>query len=138
MRRGLALPLALFTLALLGGLVVASAFVARRAVAEQGVSRRASELEPLADRAIVEAIAQWDSAARTDQPVGTVVTSPPARTGTVETQTWITKLGERRYAIFADARALQRPALRRRIGLIVHLVDGAPIPIPERPYSEFP
>ena len=138
MKRGMALPLALFTLALLGGLVVGGAFVTRRATADAEVVQRASDLEPLAERAIVEVVSQWDSASRTQQPIGSVAAAWSERGGVAETDAWITRIGERTYWIFAEARAQQYPALHRRIGLVLRIIAGAPAPIPERAWSDFP
>ena len=138
MRRGVALPVALFTLALLSGLVVSGAFVTRQLVASTTSSLRSSDLEPLAERAVVEAIAEWDSLARAQQPVGSVFALPNRDDGSMQTQGWVTRIGGRTYWVVAESRATARPPLHRRVGVVVRVIQGVPTLLPERAWGEFP
>lgn len=127
MSRGAALPATLFALALTSALAIGGLYVTRRHAAAAAESNAALELRPLAERAAIDALVQWDSLARAQQPIGvTQGLSGPART-----QTWITRTGELEYLVVAEARTERRPALYHRIGLSLVVSEGRPsLPFP--------
>ena len=127
MTRGAALPATLFALAITSAMAVGGLYVSRRHGATVAESNAALELRPLAERAAIDAVVQWDSAARAMQPIGaTTALAAPEGTGC-----WITRTGEREYLIVAESRTARRPALYHRIGLSVVVSDGAPkLPFP--------
>lgn len=138
MRHGVALTVALFTLALMSALVVSGAFVSRQVVASTTSSLRSAELEPFAERGLVDAIADWDSLARAEQPIGGVFAIPSRDDGLIQTQAWVTRIGARTYWLVAESRASARPALHRRVGVVVRVTQGLPTLLPERAWGEFP
>ena len=134
MSRGAALPATLLALAITSAMAVGGMYVSRRHSASVAESNAALELRPLAERAAIEAVAQWDSAARAIQPVG--VTNPLF--GPAGTSSWITRTGELEYLVVAEARTTRRPALYHRIGLTVVVSGGLPqLPFP-RAWTQLP
>jgi len=138
MRRGGTLPVVLFVLALTSALSVSGSFVARQLSAAALATRRGAELEPAVERALVEAIAQWDSVARATQLVGAVAIVTESQAQGVRTDAWVTRIGEKTFWLVAESTLDSRPRLRRRIGVLVRVSAGSPSPVPERAWSEFP
>ena len=122
MKWGTALPATLFAMAITSALAAGGLYVSRRHAATVSESNAALELRARTERAAIEAVVQWDSAARAIQPVGvTDELSAPAGT-----DAWITKTGELEYLVVAESRTARRPALYHRIGLTVVVSDGRP------------
>lgn len=138
MRAGAALPVVLFAMAAASALAVGGSFVTRQIAASARTAERHGELEPAAERALVEAITSWDSLARTEQLVGTVVALANSSTGSARAEVWVTRASEWTYWLVAEARGEVRPPLRRRIGLLVRVSGGAPALVSERAWSELP
>lgn len=138
MTRGAALPVVLFALAISSALAVGGAYAARQLAASARASQRGLELEPTAERAIVDAVAAWDSAARADQPVGVSVALSASSTSLLLTRAWVTRTTTRTYWLVAESRTAGNPMLRRRLGLLVRIAEGHPVPVPLRSWSELP
>ncbi|HEY8174810.1 MAG TPA: hypothetical protein VIF32_03875 [Gemmatimonadaceae bacterium] len=138
MNRGVAIPVVLFTLALASALAIGGAYVTRQLAASTRAAQRGAESEPMSERALVETLTYWDSAARAHQPIGTVVELPASRANNVSTNAWITRISASAYWLVAESTADLRPVLRRRIGLLIRVWEGVPAPVPERAWSELP
>ena len=134
MRRGASLASVLLALGLLNALVVGAVFVARRQSATARLD--ATSLQPLAERALVLAVAAWDSLERAQQPIGTSVSI--AAGGVTDAAVWITKTGPDLYWLVAEARGGVRPEMSRRVGLIVNWNGGVPAPVYPRAWAELP
>lgn len=134
MTRGTALPATLFAMAITSALAVGGLYVSRRHAATMSESNAALELRGRAERAAIEVVIHWDSAARAVQPVGvTEELSAPAGTSS-----WITRTGELEYLLVAESRTARRPALYHRIGLSVVMWGGRPrLPFP-RAWTQLP
>ena len=127
MSRGAALPATLFALAITSAMAVGGLYVTRRHATAAAESNAALALRPLAERAAIDAVVQWDSAARAQQPIGVTETlsGPPG------TLLWVTRSGELEYLVVAEARTERRPALYHRIGLSLVVSEGRPrLPFP--------
>lgn len=138
MRRGAALPMMVFVLAMTSALAVSGAFVARQMAATAADAARGALLEPEADAAISDALVSWDSLARADQGVGSSVLVATRAGPILRSDVWVTRLGPTTFWFVAEARALTRPRLTRRLGLVVHLTNAAPALVSERAWSELP
>ena len=128
----------LFALAMASALAVGGGYVTRQLAASARAMQRGAESEPMSERALVEAAASWDSAARANQPVGTAASFPATSTDGVRTNAWITRISPSAYWLVAESTADIRPVLRRRIGLLIRVSHGVPAPVPERAWSELP
>ena len=138
MRPGVALPAMLFAMTMASALAVGGAFVTRELAASARSALRGTDLEPAAERVLVDAIVAWDSATRADQAIGVVSALPPSLSAGVRTEGWITRLSARTYWLVAQSEAGTRPSLRRRIGVVIQVSEGAPKPLPLRAWSELP
>ena len=138
MRRAAALPFVLFVLALTSALAVSGSFVARQLAASANASQRGAELEPMCERALVDALAQWDSVARAEQIIGSVANLSESEAHGIRTNAWITRIGENTFWLVAESIRDARPPMRRRIGVLVRLSDDSPRLVAERAWSEFP
>jgi hypothetical protein len=138
MRRAAAIPMVLFALAMGSALAVGGAYVTRQLAAAARAAQRGAQLEPMSERALVEAVVSWDSVTRANQPVGTVASLPASSTDGVRTSAWITRISQSAYWLVAESTADTRPVLRRRIGLLIRASNGAPAPVSERAWSELP
>lgn len=138
MRRGAALPVVLFVLAISSALAVGGAYASRQLASSARASNRGASLEPAAERALVNVVAGWDSASRADQLVGTteIVAVTPA--SSVRTRAWITRTTERTYWLVAESSIPGKPMLRLRLGLLVRVAGGLPMPVPLRSWSALP
>jgi len=135
-RRGAALPAVILVLALTSALVVSGAFVSRRVAAAARTGLRESALEPECERLLVEAVAGWDSAGRSSQPLGSVealastpLPGPGASSSSVprmETHVWATRLTADVFWLVASARTTAAPVLQRRLGVVVRVKTGVP------------
>lgn len=138
MRRASALPIVLFSLALMSGLVVSGSFIAKQLSASGRASVRGDELEALAEEALIAAVAQWDSVARANQNIGSALPLTSERRSGASIDAWVTRLSERCYWMIAESSTAGSPVLRRRLGLIVRVGNSGPIPLPDRPWGQFP
>lgn len=138
MRHGVALPVVLFAIAATSALAVGGTYLTRQYAASVRAARRQGELEPMAERALVEAIASWDSVARSQQLVGTAVALPTSSTDGAGVSIWVTRATQSTYWLVAEASNHVRPPLRRRIGLLVLVSKGDPALVSERAWSEVP
>jgi hypothetical protein len=138
MRRGTAIPIVLFALAMASALAVGGAYVTRQLAAAARASQRGAGSEPMSERALVEAAVSWDSVTRANQAVGTVASLPTSSTDGVRTNAWITRISQSAYWLVAESAADTRPVLRRRIGLLIRVSNGVPALVPERAWSELP
>jgi hypothetical protein len=138
MRRGAALPLVLFAMALVSALAVGGTYVTRQFAASVRTAQRHAELEPAAEQALAQAIVTWDSAARATQLVGTVASLPTTDVAGVRTEAWITRTTATTYWLVAEASGEARPALRRRIGVVVRVAEEVPGLVSHRAWSELP
>ena len=128
----------LFALSMASALAVGGAYVTRQHAAAARAAQRGAESEPMSERALVEAAASWDSVARASQPIGTVASLPASSADGVRTNAWITRISQSAYWLVAESTADTRPALRRRIGLLIRVSNGVPALVPERAWSELP
>lgn len=138
MNRGAALPVTLLMLALASAMAAGGAYVARTLATSARVAQRGTELEPQAEHAIVNAVAAWDTAARSEQPIGAVAEITPSSAAPGDVRVWVTRLADRTYWLVAEANSVSKPVLRRRLGLLVRVVDGHPAVLPQRAWSELP
>ena len=122
MNRGVALPATLLALAMTSALAVGGLYVARRHAASAAELDAAISLVPGVERAVVDAVVQWDSLARAEQPIG--VTQPLIAGPDVAA--WVTRATELEYLIVAEARTRTRPVLYHRIGLTLVVQAGRP------------
>ena len=138
MRRAAALPIMLFMLAMTSALAVGGVFVTRLVVTSVRATEQAAKVEPAAERALVLAVAQWDTLSRPLQPIG--MTQPLAETVAegVSTAVWVTRLSPRVYWIVVEARNGVRPVLRRRIGALIRVTDKSPALVSPRAWAELP
>jgi hypothetical protein len=138
MRRGAALPAVLMATAVTSALIVAGSYVARQQVATTRLANRAALLRPSAEEALVNAIANWDTLAMMQQPVGSAVRLSSAQHSSVLTDIWVTRASPAVYWLTAESRSGMPPALKRRIGVLVRLSDGRPRPVMHRAWAELP
>lgn len=134
MSRGAALPATLLALSMTSALAVGGLYVARRHAASSADMSAAIGLAPAAERGAVEAVVQWDSAARADQFIGVTQSLKTA----TDLEVWVTRTSELEYLVVAEARSQTRPVLYHRIGLTVVVAGGRPrLPFP-RAWSLLP
>lgn len=138
MKRAAALPAVLVALTLASALAVGGSFVSRQRASAARFANRGLELLPRAERALIDAVAAWDSAGRAGQPVGQTIQFPPLTDSDVLTEVWITRTSVAQFWLVAQAANTSRPVLRRRIGLRVVVSGGIPKPVPERPWTDLP
>lgn len=138
MRRGAALPTMILVLAMTSALAVGGAFVARQVAANARVLERGATLEPLAESALVAAVAAWDSVARDEQVIGSSVSGTTTNAESADCQLAITRLTASLYWLVAEAQTTSRPRLRRRLGLLVRVTAGVPRAVPQRAWAELP
>lgn len=138
MKRGSALPVMMFVLAMVSALAVSGAFVARQVAENARVHERSAGLEPLAENALVDAIAAWDSVSRSAQAIGQSVPLGGVSGPDTRVDAWVTRVTDRIYWLVAEARALARPRLARRLGAVVRVTKGVPALVSERAWSELP
>jgi hypothetical protein len=125
--RGAALPATLFALAMTSAMAIGGLHVARRHAASALEMNAALGLQGSAERAALEVLVNWDSAARVDQPVGhTATLIDHAGLGL-----WITRIAELDFLIVAEARTASSPTFSHRVALSVVFSDGrARLPFP--------
>ena len=138
MRRGTALVAMLFVLTLVSALAVSGVYAARRLAAMQRDGESGQRLESDAESALVDAVVGWDTAARAAQPVGSVVSTSSADSSRADAALWITRLSPTVYWLVAETNDASRIPLRRRVGLLIHVVAGVPEAVSERAWSELP
>lgn len=138
MKKAAALPAVLFALAITSALAVGGAYVSRQLAASVGLSHRSLELRPVAEIALIDHLVAWDSAARADQPVGSVVSFPTSSASFVQTEVWITRASTSLYWLVAEVSHSSKPVLRRRVGILVRVSGGPPALVPDRAWSELP
>lgn len=138
MNRGAALPMVLLSLGIVGALAVGGAYVTRQFAGDSRIAQRAVELEPHAERVLVDAVASWDTTARGYHATGVTVEVPQPDLPGVSTRLWITRASSTVYWLVAEATGLGKPLLRRRLGMIVALRGGVVAPVATRAWSELP
>lgn len=138
MRRGLALPVVLFSIALGSALAVGGAYVTRQLASTASTANRALRVEALAERMLVEVVWGWDSAAHAGQPVGGVWSVQPISNEAADGAAWITRVGATQYWLVSEASSRSKPLLRRRLGILVRLHGGAPKLISARGWTDLP
>ena len=138
MSRGAALPVVLFALAIASALAVGGLFVARRQVASAQTSQRGSGIETVAESILVMAVANWDSAARSTQPIGTTRSLGTSITPVLRASGWITRTSALDYWIVAEASEASKPLLKRRLGVGIRSVNGRPSLASPRAWLELP
>jgi hypothetical protein len=128
----------ILVLAMTSALAVGGAFVARQVAANARVLERGATLEPLAESALVAAVAAWDSVARDEQVIGSSVSGTTTNAESADCQLAITRLTASLYWLVAEAQTTSRPRLRRRLGLLVRVTAGVPQAVPQRAWAELP
>jgi hypothetical protein len=138
MKTGAALPAVLFAIAMTSALAVGGAYVARQQAAHARLSLQAIQLQPAAEGALATAIAEWDSVARSAQPVGgsePIGLRPP---GTTVLHLWVTRTDSLTYWLVAEAATERTPIMRRRVGVLVLVQGGSVTPASERAWADLP
>jgi cobalamin biosynthesis protein CbiD len=133
MSRGTALPSVLFTVALIGVSVVGGVFAARSSVAAARLEQLASDVEWRTESALIQTLTGWDTTARVTQAVGQ--TQVQAISGVAVR---ITRLAPTLYFCFAEFSASIRPALRRRMSVLVITDTMGAHPLPDRGWTVLP
>jgi hypothetical protein len=133
-KRGAALLATLFALAITSAMAVGGLYVSRRHLASASESSVSSALLPASERAVILTVVDWDSLARSQQPIGLT----EALAGTAQASVWVTRTTESEYLIVAEAVSQSRPTLHHRIALSVVVSGGAPrLPFP-RAWAQLP
>ena len=138
MKHGAALPMVLFSIAIGSAMVVGGAYVTRQLAAGSITARRGALLDPLAEGALVGALAAWDSTERASQPIGATARLPSVSTPGVSASTWITRLTDQTWWLVGEATVVHKPLMHRRLGLLVLVVDGVPAAVHSRAWAELP
>lgn len=136
-RLGAALPIVLLAIALVSALAVGSLSVSRALAGAARLPSAGTTLQGAAERALTGLVVSWDTTARAAQPVGVVVAAPPRSEEGVMVTSWTTRIGERTWWLVAEA-TMESPALRRRLGLVIHMKLGAATPVPVRAWATLP
>lgn len=134
---GAALPIVLLAVALVSALAAGSLSVSRTVAGSARLPPLAMTLQGAAERALTGVVATWDTTARGAQPLGVVMAAPPRSEQGVTVATWVTRVGERTWWLVAEA-TLDPPRLRRRLGLVIHMKQGAATPVPARAWATLP
>jgi hypothetical protein len=138
MSRGAALPVVLFALAMVSALSVGGLFVAQRQAVSAQTSQRGSGIETVAESILVTAVANWDSAARSSQPIGTTWSLGTSITPFLRASGWITRSSALDYWIVAEASETSKPLLRRRLGVGIRCENGRPRLASPRAWLDLP
>lgn len=138
MSPGFALPLVLFAISISSALAVGGAYVTRQFAGSARAGNRALELEGAAERALVQAVASWDSSARESQPIGSVVSLPADGGGVVEIGLWVTRTTTHDFWLVGESSGGTKPLLRRRLGVLIRLDSGRPLVVSRRAWSDLP
>ena len=136
--RGAALPIVLMAITLATALAVGGAFITRQLATSVRTGLRAEQLEPAAERALVDAIVSWDSAARAEQPLGGTSLLSESASLVPKVDVWITRLTASTYWLVSEAVVDVHPQLRRRIGVVVKDSAGVPALVPGRAWGDLP
>ena len=137
-RRGAALPMMIFVLAMTGALAVSGAFVSRQLAGNVRAMERGAALEPLAEAALVTAVSAWDSVSRGVQPIGESQLLSATAAGDMRVDLWVTRLSARTFWLVANTRSLTRPPFARRLGVVVEVTNATPTLVSERAWGELP
>jgi hypothetical protein len=132
-RRALALPAVLFMTAMIGALVVGSAFLGRSAASGARVTRRAAGAAWPAESALVETLVRWDSSSRVAQPIGQTVAESSS-----EVSVAITRLGPALYLCAATYSGQLPYRLGRRLSVLVVTDSAGARPIPDLGWTVLP
>lgn len=139
MKRGVAIAIVLFLLALVSALAVSGLYATRRLATSYRDDESGERLAFAAEAALADIVVTWDSSARAVQAIGSVAAFPAAPVSSMAiVDVWITRVSPTVYWLVADASQSERVPMRRRIGLLVRVVAGAPSPVPDRPWTELP
>jgi hypothetical protein len=138
MRPATAVPIAIFALAMIALLVIGTSFVTRRLSADAHLAEQSAALAPVAEQAIIEAIAGWDSVARAAQPVGaSSVLADGLADGGARTVS-ATRLSPSLYWVVGAASSGSPTVLKRRVGVLVTTRTGAPALVSGRAWGDLP
>lgn len=137
-RRGAALAVVLFAMALISALVVGAVYASRSMVTSARFSRSGSSLEGPAVRALLSIVARWDSAARAEQPLASDVAVSREVIDGIEVATWITRLSPETWWLVAESVGGTEPGFTRRIGLLVHDSAGVLNAVPGPAWAQLP
>ena len=138
MKRGAALPMVLFSIAIGSAMVVGGAYVTRQLAAGSITAQRGALLDPLAEGALVGALAEWDSTERASQPLGVTALLSSVSVPGASASTWITRLTDQTWWLVSEATVSHKPLMRRRLGLLVLVLDGVPAAAHSRAWAELP
>jgi hypothetical protein len=119
-------------------LAVGGAFITRQLATSVRTGLRAEQLEPAAERALVDAIVSWDSVARAQQPIGDTSLLSESASSVPKVNVWITRLTASTYWVVAEAAVDVRPQLRRRIGVVVKDSAGVAGLVSGRAWGDLP
>lgn len=124
-RRGIALVTVLYFI-LIGSLASAGLFMMIRGMLRNtSGATKGAQLVAAAEEALYSALANWDSAQRMRQAVGSAITSPASTTANAQSSVGIARLSTWLFAIVADARNPGDGAARR-VSLLVRLPSVGP------------
>lgn len=136
-RAGVALPIVLLAIALVSALAVGSLSISRTVAGSARLPAHGATVHGVAEGALTALVAAWDTAARAADPVGVVMASPSRIEHRATVSTWTTRIGERTWWLVAEA-SNESPRLRRRLGLVIHMKQGAATPVPARAWASLP
>jgi hypothetical protein len=137
-RYGFSLPVVLFAISLGGALAIGGAYVTRQMASSARTLGRSSELDALAQRGAVEAIAGLDSAAVAALTVGMPQTVGAWQSPRARADGWITQVSPGVVWLVVEATSSGKPLLRRRLGAVLTSRDGQVKLVSARAWSDLP
>jgi len=132
-RRAAALPSVLFVVAMLGAMMVGTAYAGRTAATATRLHEKEAHADWPAESTLVAMLEQWDSTERAAQGIGQTVTWRD--TNAVRT---ITRLGATLYLVMAGREGRLPQPLRRRLAVFVVTDSLGVRPIPNRAWMALP
>lgn len=138
MKLGFALPVVLFAISLGSALAVGGVYVTRQLASGAKTANRGLALESGAEKALVLAVADWDSAARASQIPGSAVHLSTAHAVGVKVDAWVSRTTPMQYWLVAEALNSAKPMLRRRLGVLISVDSGGPRVVSGRAWSDLP
>lgn len=138
MKRAFALPAVLYAMAMASAIAVGGLYVTRRMHSGERLTERGSRLDAVAERVVVDAVAAWNGSARQAQLVGSESELSSGHDGAVRVSVRALKAGDRVFWLVSDASDELQPQMRRRVGLLVRMVDSVAFPVPHRPWLDIP
>lgn len=137
-RAAAALPAVLLSMALMSALVVGGMHAARTLGVRARLARSSTELYSPVERALVDAVAGWDSAARAAMPIGAPFPDPPASIDGVPVTASVTRLNEYTYWLLAEAQGPASHRITSRLGLLIRVAEGRIRPVPGPAWTRLP